>query len=379
MTSQSLVVVAVILAFGGSAHLVSAQDGSLRENYETGLTMTEYKKVFALKDLPPRIDRKTEFDGAANSLRALVDKVMPGIPLNTPLVVFVGVGSVNKTVLMKCAEKVKDAVPNTVCKTWRHPFEVGLGDAKEMAVAFIEDADAKYDTVIDIEFKRSASAVDYEEYYPIVRREDADTPPVVSVGVKRVSLRDEPGVVQVAFTRQSATYGARQWIRVFRQSGVSGFSLGGSVLIPALPVSLDRVTAVERATPDGNAIAGSFIETESARRVIFGAVSFRFPRRKDIIEDTSGKGWRALARVTPPNFVLGIGLPWEGPKAIVAAADIPVLVDRLSIFLGVIRRTDQELPPGLAQGSRVPSGFEAPEKTGYHFLFGLGIDLLHSR
>jgi hypothetical protein len=219
--------------------------------------------------------------------------------VSEPIVLFIGLSGVNRSVLLDCQDLEKvDAGSGKIrrCSDYARVSARTLERAKHLWVAYLEDEDVPFATTIDVEVSGRGAAAEYEEFDPRVARrapfdgKDLNGKRAVKIGFRRFRLPDRPVAVQVAFSRQGAGYGLRQWVWTYQKYSRSPVAVAVGAMLTPVPI----VTARDEAS-------GGDDET---RRFVFGTASLRFPQWR-------GKGYdqsrgRSLLYFLTPGITFGM-------------------------------------------------------------------------
>lgn len=253
--------------------------------------------------------------------------------VSEPIVLFIGLSGVNRSVLLDCQDLEKvDAAGGSVrrCSDYARVSARTLERARHLWVAYLEDEDVPFATTIDVEVSGRGNAAEYEEFDPRVSRRapldgtDANAQRAVKIGLRRFRLPDRPVAVQVAFSRQGAGYGLRQWVWTYQKYSRSPVAVAVGALLTPVPV----VTL--RDEPDN--------DDDDTRRFVFGTVSMRFPQWRGKGYDQS-RGRSLLYFLTP-----GVTFGMADLRTFMVGGSIlvPVANDRVSIAGGFALTRDPE-------------------------------------
>jgi hypothetical protein len=246
-----------------------------------------------------------------------------------PIVLFIGLSGVNRAVLLDCQglDSVND---NRECTDYARVSARTLERATHIWVAYLEDEDVPFSTTIDVEVSGRGNAAEYDEFDPrVARRAPLDpTKPnekhVIRLGFRRFRLPDRPVAVQVAFSRQGAGYGLRQWVWTYQKYSRSPVAVAVGPLMIPVPVITQR----------GRVDASE----DETRRFVFGTVSMRFPQWR-------GKGYdqsrgRSLLYFLTPGITFGVAD--SRTFMLGGSVLVPVAGDRVGLAGGLALTRDPE-------------------------------------
>lgn len=324
-----------------------------------------------------------------------------------PIVAFIGLAGMTRIVLadavawpMKVSFERAGRATSFGDERLAEPWQTTFERAQYIWVMYLEDEAAPYFTSIDTRFTNEAATDDHDDFDPQgVSRWDlglaaADTVRV-RVGYKRFRIPDRLNATQITFSRQSSTYGLRQWSGRYTRYGrypvrVAASLMGGFPSVKSRDFTLDPVYADDRLTPG----AYTLVE-KSSRQPIFVLAAVRFPQLRDSEEQTP-LGWSRLWRNFVPEPVLGLGLPTLnvrtaegeaksaglGRQSFVLGFSWPILGDRLHFVAAAVRFHEAHARPGLgalSEGARYPIGTTVDAvrdlRAVWKPLIGLSVDL----
>ena len=270
-----------------------------------------------------------------------------------PIVLFAGIAGVNRTVLLDC-QGLRGHGPERRCDDFARPSAKTLERADYFWAVYLEDEEMPFETSIDVEFGPTVTDRDYEEFDPRLRLDPQSSETaavrVVRIGWRRFYIREAPVAVQIAFTRQGANYGLRQWTRLYRQRSKTWVLPAAGILIPTNPPRHITTTLVP-VYADGALEPSVLAITEnSVRRPIFGLVSFQWPQWRSKGDDA--RGVRRVMINLIPDAALGMadrGMYFAG-----GSWPIPLWRDRSFITAGGIWTREERAAPGFSAGDRVP-------------------------
>ena len=274
-----------------------------------------------------------------------------------PIVLFAGIAGLNKTAILDCQHQSEQAVTGgskyVRCSDFARPSAQTLERARYFWAIYVEDADAPFDTTIEVEFGATARNPDYEEFDPRVVpvvSPSQELPRSVRIGFRRFRIREAPSVAQVAFTRQGPSYGVRQWVRVYRQRSQWWALPAGTLLVPAFTVERRTIILVNTPPPGGVGPNVATIQEQPKERLLFAAASVQWPQLRAKADDSVG--WHRLWYNLPPDVTAGladtniffVGGSWP----------IPVWRDRTYLTLGMTAVGNDVLKNGYAIGQQLP-------------------------
>jgi hypothetical protein len=314
----------------------------------------------------------------------------PRAARSEPMVVFFGVGGLNKVLLLDCRDTGGSADTRR-CHKYAEPWQTTFQRAKYFWAVYIEDDQVPFDTSIDVEFKARAPSVDYEEYdaraltnqtFLEAKTTRADQRHVLRVGFRRFRVREAPIAVQVAFSRQGPNYGLRQWVRVYRKFSSRPWVVAGALVVPVSSIETEDIELVPIQTDDGSPPTLARITLDTEQRQVFAGFIWRWPQIRGRAENEATARRRLLINLVP-DAVFGIGLPTSRHNVYYTGGSWPFLWDRLSFTAG-LRHLRVEVPTaGFTVGQVVPVGTDsnAVRTTQWtHDVFlGLSFELIRSR
>ena len=287
-----------------------------------------------------------------------------------PLAIFVGLAGLNKVILVD-----RVAWPMVVSRDGgerlAEPWQTTFERASHFWAVYVEEDAAPFFTSIDAEFRRSETLQEHDDFDPqgVVRRppgcdpggackgDDGKGTIPVRLGYKRFRIPDGFHAIRLTFSRQSASYGLRQWSRVFTKYGRFPVGLAGAVVVPAPVITrrdylLTNVFAGDSVTPS----AYELDETES-RQPLFAAVALRFPHLR-ASADQAPFGWPRLWRTLTPEPLFGLGVPTVRRssflgQSLLVAGSWPVVSDRIHFAFGRVKVREPYAVPGIAVPSRL--------------------------
>lgn len=322
--------------------------------------------------------------------RAHQRELMEGQPRaarSEPMVVFFGLGGANKVLLLDCRDTTGRGEARR-CGQFAEPWQTTLQRARYVWAVYIEDGQTPFNTSIDVEFKSKAPSVDYEEYDPrglaatTVAAESSGASRLLRVGYRRFRVREPPVAVQVAFSRQGANYGLRQWVRVYRQFSARWWVVSGGVFFPAENNAVSHIE-LEPVPPTENFPVRAQIIEDFPPAPLFATILWRWPQVRGLAENQP-KAYARLAVNLIPDVAAGISLPVRRHNSYFVGGSWPILADRLSFIMGVKVFRDEQPADGFVVGQIVPSTTleqDVRASTGHHadLLFGLAVELVRSR
>lgn len=301
-----------------------------------------------------------------------------------PIVAFIGLAGMTRIVLadavawpMKVAFARAGRDTSFLDERLAEPWQTTFERAQFVWVLYLEDEGAAYSTSIDARFTNRATSDDHDDFDPQgVSRWDlglsaSDTVPV-RVGYKRFRIPDRLNATQITFSRQSSTYGLRQWSARFSRYGrypvrVAASLMGGFPSVKSRDFTLDQVYADDRLTPTAYSLT-----EKASRQPIFVLAAVRFPQLRDSEQQTP-LGWSRLWRNFTPEPVVGFGLPTinrRTDQGATASAGLrrqslalgfswPIVGDRVHFVAAAVRFHEAHARPGigaLTVGTRYPIG-----------------------
>jgi len=346
-----------------------------------------------------------------------------------PIIVFFGLANTNRSALLDC-RTISDIAGEHVgrferfargmgqpfrrhrdtglaprCIEYSEPWQTSLQRAEYAWAVYLEDELTGFDTAIDIEFKSRAPDVDYEDFdprapvqLPTIRRvpteaargPQAEATPAsarpdverrtIRVGYRRFRIREAPTAVQVAFTRQGPTYGARQYQRVYRKRSSRAITVAGTIFVAATPIDVEDARHLAEEPPPGfgEPTLGR-IAPEIGHAWVFTAVSLRWPTARARAGDQpnwySRLAWNGI-----PDFTAGLALRRDGNDPYLIGGSWP-LWTRLYVTAGLGLVKEDVLRPGYRASQLLPldsAGF-TESRWRRRFMFGASIDLIDSR
>jgi hypothetical protein len=287
-----------------------------------------------------------------------------GLPgSNEPIISFFGIAGVNRVLLLR-----GDPGGRVGCDV---PLQTSLGRARSFWVLSLEDDAAPFDTFIDVEFRQRAQRVDYEEFDPTVqarvrtslaaagRRTPAQGTPdqtdgtLVRVALKRFQVREPPVAIEVAFSRQGAAYGLRQWQRSYSVTAWTSTRLSVSLFVPFVPVTIDKHDVIPPGLSSGAMPNFEVIVKEEDDQYIFGGALLSFPqlraRRQNALSRGSRLAWGLIPDVTGGVALLNTRVWYLG-------AAWPLLVDRVFLTAGIVLKDQEKLKEGYVEGYSLVGG-----------------------
>ena len=281
--------------------------------------------------------------------------------VSEPLVLFIGVNGVNRVVLLDC-HHVRD-VPSTTavthdlqrCFDFAGPQARALERAEAFWAVSIEDEEAPFDTTIEVDFASARRDPSYEEFDPRMAATTAHAPAAVAAlrrnvrfTWRRFRLRETPGNVEVAFTRQGPGYGLRQWRRVLVQRSKLAAVPAAAVFVPAYPVSRME-TVLSPARVEGS-LSGFETTEEETRRLIFGLLVIQWPQLRGKADDAS-PGHRFLVGLVPD-----VAVGFADHRLYFTGGSWPLALWRDRIFLtgGAVWAWERHFKPDLPPGTPFP-------------------------
>jgi hypothetical protein len=321
---------------------------------------------------------------------ALIDRLIPRdvVKSEEPAIVFVGIGGANRIVLIN-KRGTKDVIENGQEKTvpvYTPRYRRTLPGARWFWALFVEDDQSPFETSIDVEFKPRATVSEVDEFDPsslvsLGMKGVANPRRTVRIGMRRIRVRNPPVAVEVAFTRQGAGYGLRQWRQVYRMRSWHVVSFGAGVFIPFITVQVENHILHEPGLPTGDIPDFAVITPTVGRRQIFAMGDVFVPSWRNMADEAVGAArfWGTVA----PHAVVGIGLPGEGGQAYYAGLGWNVKWEWLGITTGALISQQSHLLKGFRAGQRLPKDTPISAIAHTQFvgtvLFGVTIDLLNLR
>ena len=299
-----------------------------------------------------------------------------------PIVLFAGIAGVNRTVLLDC-QGLRGKGSERRCDDFARPSAKTLERADYFWAVYLEDEETPFETSIDVEFGPTVTDREYEEFDPRLRLDPQSSETaairVVKIGWRRFYIREAPVAVQIAFTRQSANYGLRQWTRIYRQRSKTWVLPAAGILIPTNPPR-HITTTLEPIYPDGGLEPSGLAITEnSVRRPIFGLVSFQWPQWRSKGDDARGLR-RVLINLIPDA---ALGMADRGMYFAGGSWPIPLWRDRSFITAGGIWTKEERAAPGFSVDDRVPLTTPADEvittQARWRFRIGLSLEIVKLR
>ena len=295
-----------------------------------------------------------------------------------PLVVFFGLSGVNKTLLFDCrgdAPREEKSDLGAVQCTFAEPWQTTLQHADYFWVVFIEDALSPFETTVDVEFKRRATDLDYEEFDP---RTGAGTEVAgserraIRVGVRRFRLREAPVAVEVAVTRHGSDYGLRQWRRIYRKNSERWWALGATIFVALEDAEVRRVE-IDTAATGERVIAATVTDS-----FIFGGVSLRWPGVRTRALDQPNQVQRILWNLVPDAIAA-----WSvNTSAAIYGFSWPIW-DRIYVTGAAQHTKHRVLRAGFSPGDTVAPGVRSRDVSDrdrrWSTTFGFSVDLFRTR
>jgi len=305
-----------------------------------------------------------------------------------PMVVFLGLGGLNKFILLHCNEPVPpipklniSPVYNEVsrpCKTTEDPWNTSLERADYVWAIYLEDDQSPFETSIQVEFKASAPDVDYEEFdfrsqsrlRPIAGEAQnlLGTSRLLRIGFRRIRIREAPIAVQIAFTRQSPEYGLRQWTKVYRKYSDRWIRFSAGLFFPAMTVRSQKLAFENELDAQGHNLIGHRITQIDRYNQVFGTLALSWPQL------------RGAGRFVP-GPIFGVGLSSRGLKAWFVGGAWPIAFrERLSFAAGYLPYRSEVARQGYYIGQVQPLNAAAEsvigEEWNHQFRVGFSLNLM---
>jgi hypothetical protein len=287
------------------------------------------------------------------------------IAKSEPAVVFIGLGGVNRIVLLQDKRKAHYRT---------------LGGAHYFWAVFVEEASSPFQTSIDIQFRNRVALDDFEEFDPAGKPdplgEEATRP--VRIGFKRFRVRRTPVDVQVTFSRQGAAYGFRQWVKGFTATGPTkaGWSVGA--MVPGRLLRLREFDVEPAVGPSGDPPTDLRIIDKGTSYRAFMVLTKTWPRARDAVREARGGGTAFWKTVLTPEPQLGIGLPQDPLDTIFTGISWP-LYRPLRFSLGMTRLRHERLKDGQVVGQRIAFGNDdntiRTDKVDVEWKFSVGLTI----
>lgn len=341
--------------------------------------------------------RATQDPAIKRQLLDMAGKIIGRGPLeisptkSEPIVVFVGVAGSNEIILSDDIAWPMPARHDDSGKRYTEPWQTTFERADYFWALYVEEERAPFNTSIDVEFQRRASPDEHDDFDPQgVARRDTTTAGAdlvrVRVGFKRFRIPDTFDVVQVTFSRQSASYGLRQWSKTFTRYGKYPVRLAGAA-VAVLPTVERRDFTVVPVYADDEIDPGAYgVEVERRKQPLFAAVGIRLPQLRESQEQAPfnmARYWRAMV----PEPMLGIGVPTVNGKgfsgqSLLVAGSWPVVGDRVHFMFGFVRVKEPHALPGYGTPMRLPAPLPLDEiremKARWKPLLGISVDLVRT-
>lgn len=308
-----------------------------------------------------------------------------------PMVVFVGLSGINKVVLsdqIAWPMQAEEGEGRRYAEPWQTTFERG----SSFWAVYLEEENTPFFTSVDAQFGPRSQATDHDEFDPQgMARFDLNSAGElrvrrVRVGYKRFRMPDNFNQVLVTFSRQSSSYGLRQWGRTFTQYGRFPFRVAAGVFSPAPTISrrdyvLTPVFVDAALAPDALAI-----DDHRTRQPIFATVSVRLPQLRDSAEQ-SRVGFGRLARALTPEPIVGIGIPtiqhagFLG-QSLLAGLSWPIVGERVSVVVGGVKIKQPYANGSFKLSERLPAEISIDElrtlRSSWKVIVGINLDLIHT-
>jgi len=300
-------------------------------------------------------------------VRSFLSKVVDDKNLGTEseaAVVFVGVGSTNRIVLLHGDSS---------------PHHRTLGDSRYFWAVFVEDVGTTFDTSMDVRFSSKTSDSDSDEYDPagiVAARPNQQ----VRVGAKRFRVRTPPVNIQVGFTRQGPAYGVRQWVRDYHVYGWHSVSLVGGVMVPARTIRLFEFATDPVLGPGGTAPTQASIVTDNSAYRVFAVAGLTWPRARDAALEAGSTWLGFLKTVRAPEPQFGIGVPSAPFSTLYGGVSWPLRFSPTRFSAGVTLIRQETLASGHYVGQLIPLSVPAETLIDHvwqgKFTVGLSVDLV---
>jgi hypothetical protein len=337
-----------------------------------------------------------------------------------PIVLFVGLSGVTGIALLECKARLSSiwsgSKVDKPCEAKAEPWSISLQRAPYFWAAYIEDIDTPYRTTIDVEFRRRAEPVDYEEFdpatlagrlvglpstaagrAPAVREANPSTTPAttkeaakelgpvpIRVGFKRFHMREAPANAQVGFSREGQGYGLRQWVRMYQQYSRRRWGLGAGMLVSAIPATTHDVTTRDLFRDGATQPFAHELVEEQRDRVLFAFVAARWYQWRERSRDKAAP-LRFLENALVPDLALGVGVPSSPGPILVGLLSwpLPLVRDRITFMLGGRWVHDDIFREGFVRGGRVPLTVNAEDVSRKRWsagvLLGIAVDVAQWR
>jgi hypothetical protein len=324
-----------------------------------------------------------------------------------PIVAFIGLAGMTRIVLadavawpMKVSFQRAGRQTSFSDERLAEPWQTTFERAQYLWVMYVEDEGAPYFTSIDARFTNRAESDDHEDFDPQgVSRWDlglaASDTVRVRIGYKRFRIPERLNGTQVTFSRQSSTYGLRQWSARYSRYGrypvrVAASLMGGFPSVKGRDFELTPVHADDSLTPGAYSL-----EEKSSRQPIFILAAVRFPQLRESERQTP-LGWSRLWRSLVPEPVIGLGLPTinrraadgeatsagVGRQSLALGFSWPIYGERVHFVAAAVRFHEAQTREGagpLVEGTRYPIGTTIDDvrdlRAVWKPLVGLSIDL----
>ena len=379
----------------------------LGQSHRVSLPVTTYRALIDLADSTAArepvstaasastTDRDTAFvtakENAYHVLSAIIghdDDEKASKTTSEPLVVFVGLGGRNKIVLSDLV--AWPMVVRAVSGQGRlaEPWQTSLERAEYVWAVYVEEEAAPFFTSVDADFLRSPRSDEHDDFDPqgIERADGAALQQNVPVrlGFKRFRIPDTFDVTRITFSRQSTSYGLRQWSKTFTRHGRYPIRVTGAVVVPA-PMIERRDYVLTPVYVDDNLTPGAYsIEEVETIQPIFAAAAIRYPQLR-ASADQAPLGWARLWRSILPEPILGIGVPFVknsgfGGQSLLFGGSWPIVGDRVHVVLGRVKVREPYAEPGVSVPSRVPANSPPVEelrsmRTAWKTVAAISVDL----
>ena len=319
--------------------------------------------------------------------------------LTEPIIAFFGIANVNQSILLDCRQIGRGRKSGT-CVEYSEPWQTSLQRTDYVWAAYLEDTLTGFDTAIDVEFKRDAPDLDYEEFdarAPVQSSLVGGGPSgrngttssvsasaarrTIRIGYRRFRVREAPSALRVAFTRQGPTYGLRQYQRVYRKRSSRWMTLAGTVIVTAKATEIqDARKLTEEPRSDFENPNSGRIDPDIGRAWVYTAISLRWPTARARSWDQPNwyqrLAWSAIPDITAgfsfrngrdPYF---IGGSWPIWNRLFATVGTNLVKD------DVLR--DNYLPTRLIPLGTNPDSF-TKRRWEHEVLFGVAFDVFDSR
>jgi len=302
-----------------------------------------------------------------------------------PVVMFIGLAGLSRIILVDSV-----AWPMVVTGSARlaEPWQTTFERAEHFWAVYVEEESAPFFTSIDSDFRKSGTPEEHDEFDPqgIVRRESSGAGNAtlrIRLGYKRFRIPGALNVARVTFSRQSSSYGLRQWSRAFTKYGSQPVRFAGAVVV-TVPVIERRDFATHQIYVDDALKPTAYsLEEDISHQPIFAALATRFPHLKASAEQAP-IGWPRFWRSLTPEPMVGRGVPMAkhvgaGGQSFLVAASWPVIGDRVHFVFGRVWLQEPAAKNGYTVPSRIPVDQPLDEirefRGAWKSVAGLSVDL----